>query len=432
MARVVVVGGGFGGLATALRLAKLGHEVTLVEERALGGALAPVTRDGFAWDTATYTLVPGVVRDLFRKTGRPLERELDLVQLDCLREHWFDGRDVAGAHRAPGRAARGVRPAPPRARSRPGSTTWRRTATTGRCCAGSTPRCPGTPTTCRSRWRALLGSRESLARRLRKVSRDERLGLVAGHPFTADGHALRDVPAWAGVTSYLEQRFGAWAFVGGTAALRDALVARLDTRRVTVVAARVDDVVVRAGTGGRGGDDGRRARRGRRGLRRRPAAPAGPGVVRRPGRRRCCRRRPATSAWPARCPTCLTSWSCTATRRSWSARCGRGPDGHHAWTVHGRGPGRRGPARPRWRGTGSTSASRSSPGSTSPRATRWTGGVARPGACSGRVARPCAGAWGRGPRSAGVYAAGAHAAPGSGLPFVGLSAALVAQVVGPA
>jgi UDP-galactopyranose mutase len=33
---------------------------------------------------------------------------------------------------------------------------------------------------------------------------------------------------------------------------------------------------------------------------------------------------------------------------------------------------------------------------------------------------------------AGVYTAGAHATPGAGLPFVGLSAALVAQVVGPA
>jgi UDP-galactopyranose mutase len=32
----------------------------------------------------------------------------------------------------------------------------------------------------------------------------------------------------------------------------------------------------------------------------------------------------------------------------------------------------------------------------------------------------------------GVYAAGAHAAPGSGLPFVGLSAALVAAAIGPA
>ena len=32
----------------------------------------------------------------------------------------------------------------------------------------------------------------------------------------------------------------------------------------------------------------------------------------------------------------------------------------------------------------------------------------------------------------GVYAAGAHATPGGGLPFVGLSGALVAQAIGPA
>src|SRR4029077_20955244 len=95
MARVVVIGGGFGGLAAALRLAKLGHAVSLVEEGEPGGALTPVAAGDFAWDVVTHTLVPGVVRDLFRKSGRPLEKELDLVQLDCLREHWFaDGSSL--------------------------------------------------------------------------------------------------------------------------------------------------------------------------------------------------------------------------------------------------------------------------------------------------------------------------------------------------
>ena len=39
-----------------------------------------------------------------------------------------------------------------------------------------------------------------------------------------------------------------------------------------------------------------------------------------------------------------------------------------------------------------------------------------------------------GPRTPvdGLYAAGSHATPGAGLPYVGLSASLVAQVVGPA
>src|SRR5690606_10470987 len=98
MARVVVIGGGFGGMASAARLAKLGHEVTLVEQLPkLGGALAFVESDGFAWDAgATSTLLPGVLRDLFRKTGRPLERELELVPREIIREHFFDdGSSVA-------------------------------------------------------------------------------------------------------------------------------------------------------------------------------------------------------------------------------------------------------------------------------------------------------------------------------------------------
>ena len=97
MARVVVVGGGFGGMAAAARLAKLGHDVTLLERADhLGGALTSVEHDGFTWDAGpASTLLPAVVRDLFRKSGRPLERELDLQPLDPVREHRFgDGSSV--------------------------------------------------------------------------------------------------------------------------------------------------------------------------------------------------------------------------------------------------------------------------------------------------------------------------------------------------
>jgi len=98
MARVVVVGGGFGGTAAAARLAKQGHDVTLVEQRdVLGGAVGFVERDGFRWDAGpTSTALPAVVRDLFRKSGRPLDRELDLVPVDPMREHRFeDGTTLA-------------------------------------------------------------------------------------------------------------------------------------------------------------------------------------------------------------------------------------------------------------------------------------------------------------------------------------------------
>ena len=94
---------------------------------------------------------------------------------------------------------------------------------------------------------ARLDSRESLQRRLRRSLRDPRARLVAAYPFQADGHDLRDVPAWAGLTAYLEQRFGAWAAAGGTGVLLEALVRRLDTRGVDVVPAGAVDVVVRGG-----------------------------------------------------------------------------------------------------------------------------------------------------------------------------------------
>ncbi|MEJ7834177.1 MAG: FAD-dependent oxidoreductase, partial [Nocardioides sp.] len=94
MARVVVVGGGLGGLASAARLAKLGHEVTLLESSpSLGGALSSVTEGGFTWDAGpTSTLLPAVLRDLFRKSGRPLEAELgdELEPLEVIREHRFE------------------------------------------------------------------------------------------------------------------------------------------------------------------------------------------------------------------------------------------------------------------------------------------------------------------------------------------------------
>src|SRR3954462_7042335 len=96
MARVVVVGGGFGGTAAAARLAELGHDVTLVERlHRLGGALRLIEKDGFRWDAGpTSTALPAVLRDLFRKSGRPLERELDLVPLEPMREHRFEDTSV--------------------------------------------------------------------------------------------------------------------------------------------------------------------------------------------------------------------------------------------------------------------------------------------------------------------------------------------------
>ena len=429
MARVVVIGGGFGGLAAALRLAKLGHEVTLVDEREPGGALAPVTTEGFAWDTVTHTLVPGVVRDLFRKSGRPLERELELVQLDCIREHWFtDGTSlVLAAGRARQQSAfetlgSGL------------GTQWvdhvAAYADDWEVIRREYAELPWDPAHLSRALAARLDSRESLHKRLRKALRDDRSRLVAAHPFTADGHDARDVPAWAGLTAYLEQRFGAWAVAGGTGVLRDALVARLTTRNVTLVRAHAHDVLVRDGravavatSDGEIDADVVVCAVDPRGLpalaghvaRTMPAIPAATTYLGLAGKVRDLPHELVVHGDP------------TVVVRT----TGRAPEGHHAWTLTSRGRSDEDPLTVLARHGLDVRDRVVTRLDRSPRelVQRWGGsplGVLWQGRATVRRRL--------GPRTPvpGVYAAGAHAAPGAGLPFVGLSASLVAQVVGPA
>src|SRR3990170_1029256 len=84
MARGVVVGAGMGGLAVAARLATVGHSVVVCEQSAsVGGKVASFSRDGFTFDTGPSLLtLPAVYRDLFVKTGKPLEDSVDLVEVD--------------------------------------------------------------------------------------------------------------------------------------------------------------------------------------------------------------------------------------------------------------------------------------------------------------------------------------------------------------
>lgn len=84
MARIVVIGAGAGGLAVAARLGAKRHDVTVVEAAdRVGGKLHTLRREGFAFDVgpSLFTL-PAVYRDLFLKTGPPLEQQVDLIETE--------------------------------------------------------------------------------------------------------------------------------------------------------------------------------------------------------------------------------------------------------------------------------------------------------------------------------------------------------------
>ena len=428
---VVVIGGGLGGLASAARLAKLGHDVTLLEqEQQLGGALAPWTEDGFTWDRGAHsTLLPAVLRDLFRKSGRPLEKELDLVPVDPLRTHRFADGSVL-------ELAGGSRGAQLRAFDELGAGLGERWldhvasyADTWEVLRRHHLEVPTPRDRLPREAREVLDSRETLHRRLRRELPDERLRLVAGHRFVAEGHDLRNVPAWLGVHSYLEQRFGAWTVPGGFSALVGALTRRLGTRGVAVrTGTSVRDLVVRGGRCVAVDTDAGEV--------------DADAVVCAIDPRRLPTLAPHVAATTPALPPLLVHLGLAGEVPFVGHELvlhgdpllvvrpgGSAPDGHAAWTVHGRGKiaedllvalARAGlDLRDRVAVRVDRTARAQVAAGGSAMGVLWQG--------RGTVRRRL------GPTTPvpGVYAAGAHAAPGSGVPMVGLSAALVAQVIGP-
>ncbi len=93
MDRVVVVGGGLGGLAAACTLGARGYAVTLFEKNDwLGGKAAVLHRDGFRFDMGpTILTMPKVLGRVFAEAGVDMRDRLDLRRLDPQWRCFFEG-----------------------------------------------------------------------------------------------------------------------------------------------------------------------------------------------------------------------------------------------------------------------------------------------------------------------------------------------------
>ena len=92
--RVVVVGGGLGGLSAAVRLAHAGYRVRLLEKNErIGGKLDLVQAEGYTFDTGpSLFTMPWVVRELWAAVGRSADDALDIRPIDPVcRYRWRDG-----------------------------------------------------------------------------------------------------------------------------------------------------------------------------------------------------------------------------------------------------------------------------------------------------------------------------------------------------
>nr|WP_232483174.1 phytoene desaturase family protein [Brevibacterium yomogidense] len=83
VSRVVVIGAGISGLATAALAAQDGHDVVVLERLPqVGGRAATLEDDGFVFDTGpSWYLMPEVFDAFFRRFGTSAEEQLDLVDL---------------------------------------------------------------------------------------------------------------------------------------------------------------------------------------------------------------------------------------------------------------------------------------------------------------------------------------------------------------
>lgn len=96
VSHTIVIGGGFGGIASALRMRAKGHQVTLVERLdAIGGRAQVFERGGFKHDAGpTVITAPFLFDELYALFGERREDHLDFRPLDpWYRFHFNDGRE---------------------------------------------------------------------------------------------------------------------------------------------------------------------------------------------------------------------------------------------------------------------------------------------------------------------------------------------------
>jgi len=449
MARVVVVGGGFGGMAAAARLAKLGHQVTLCEQgERLGGALGVVEEQGFAWDAGPWsTTLPAVLRDLFRKSGRPMERVADLAMLEPARTHRFaDGTELALPTGSRADQIDAMTPLFGADTALRWAEFVDRLAPVWELLRNVALEQPFTGCAALHReQQRVLDARRSLRKVCRRTFRDERLQTLLTHHTVMQGSEPRDTPGFMAVEHYVERTFGVWRPAGGMYAVTAALATRLEERRVDVrtdtevtgIACEDDAVatVMLADGGTLAADVVVGALDPRRVFRLLEHAPA----ARQPLRE-------ADRTMPA-VPPGVTHLGLTATadlpRLTGETVLhgeqftlvvrpdGAAPDGHVGWTVLRRG------------NVGENTLDALARHGLDvreqvvARVDRSPADIVRDAAGS-----PCGVRW-AGPRTVdwrpvnqtpvrGLYLVGASAHPGSGVPLVGLGAALVAQLVGKA
>ncbi|HET8614716.1 MAG TPA: phytoene desaturase family protein [Actinomycetales bacterium] len=243
MARIAVVGAGMGGLSVAARLAAQGHEVTVCEQAATpGGKLGWFERDGFGFDTGPHLLtLPAVYRDLFLKTGAPLEQSVELVPVDPVRRYRFpDGTVLDLPNVSRGKTTQALDDAFGAGAGREWAALMDRGGQVWDATRGTFLESPvdGARTLLRESRRVrdlrTVAPWQTLRGLGRRYLSDPRLRMLLDRYATYTGSDPRRAPAALVTVPYVEQTFGSWYVCGGLRRLGEALHQRVLDLGVTV------------------------------------------------------------------------------------------------------------------------------------------------------------------------------------------------------
>ena len=255
---VVVVGGGVGGLAAAIRLAAAGHDVQLLERsERVGGKLGRHRAAGFTWETGPSLLtLPAVFDELLGMAGTSLAEACRPVRLNVTcRYHFADGSSFATrndpvATRAEVEAlSPGSGPAWDRWRHR-AERVWSTAERTFFAGPIENPRALA------ARMRSPLDllaidPLPTLHQRAARTFADPRLVQWACRYATYAGSDPWRVPATLGCIPHVEQAYGCWALQGGLANLAEALAAAASSLGASVRTGAEVATVLADGPGGR-------------------------------------------------------------------------------------------------------------------------------------------------------------------------------------
>ena len=235
VANIAVIGAGMGGMACAARLSAKGHKVTVYESsNTWGGKLGIQTFEQHKFDTGPSLLtLPAVYRDLFLKTGKPIEDSIEIVELErAFRYQFADGSVLNMPGAGIGACATAIGDAFGAKSAEEWRAFMKRAAKMWAVTRGPFLESPlnGMRSLLAMSWRlgdlATIAPGKSLRSLAKHYLTDPRLVTLVDRYATYSGSDPRQAPAALATIPYIEQNFGAYHVAGGLRELGRALFDR--------------------------------------------------------------------------------------------------------------------------------------------------------------------------------------------------------------